>query len=121
MKHFLSKEKSLNLKILTNKDIWDFVVVCYINKLDDSVLKIYESSDNYFYCGFNHIDKHIQFKIKLKHNLVGLWGSNESEHFYDIEAWYNNMGRISVTISESLLLHYIKPIIRECKLNSIGI
>lgn len=94
-------------------------MVCYINKLDNSVLKIYESSDNYFYCGFNHIDKHIKFKIKLEHNLVGMWGSDE-DHFYDIEAFHNT-GRINITISETLLIHYIKPIIRECKLNSIGL
>jgi hypothetical protein len=115
LKYSLLKEKLLNLKIVTNKDIWDFIIICHESD-NNSVLKIYESLDNYFYCGFYHIDKLIQFRIKIEHNLVGLWSHGVNEHSYNIECWCDNN-----SLPDNLFKEFIKPIIRESKLNLIGI
>lgn len=110
---------------MTNKDIWDFVMVCYQTENYSfsglgikSLLKIYQTTnDNYFYCGFHHSDKLIQFKIKIEYNLVGSWlGDGEKHQTFDIESWCGNS-----TVTETLLKELLKPVIRECKLNSIGI
>jgi len=109
---------------VSNKDIWDFVMVCSSTH-GNNKLKILLASDNYFICGFYpHSGELIQFKIEISHILTNLWSDdNDMEtHSYDIEAWsWIDHKNDKSLLSEYLLKQYLKPIIRECKLNSIGI
>jgi len=100
---------------MTNKEIWDVIMEIYKSEHSKDTALVISSIDDHFNCYFNHNHGQIHFRITVKNSFF-------SERIYTLNNIYHikdNDGVVNVT--ESKLKEYLIPIIREAKLNLIGI
>ena len=109
MKNFLLKEKSLNLKTLTNKDIWGFIIEIFRSEKSTSIN--ISSHDDYFKCTFDYDNNFVYFKIKVINSFF-------SENTYEIS---QITSILNSNITEEELKIMLVPLIRQSKLELIGV
>lgn len=100
---------------MSNKELWDVIMGIYQSKLSKDTSLVISSIDDHFNCYFNHNNDQIHFRITVQNSFF-------SEKTYIINDIYYIKDNDGVTlVSESKLKEYLIPVIREFKLNLIGI
>ena len=107
---------------MTNKYLWDIIIGLYLDgKSTSTQLQISSeySSDNFFVCYLPIIHKtgmigKVEFSIKVEHSFLG---DNRYE-IYNINELYKHE---HFKMSEENLKKLLIPILREVKLDLIGI
>lgn len=107
---------------MTNKYLWDIIIGLYLDgKSTSTPLHIISeySSDNFFVCCLPIIHKtgmigRVEFSIKVEHSFLG----DNNYEIYNINELYRNE---HFKMSEEDLKKLLIPVLREVKLNSIGI
>jgi hypothetical protein len=95
---------------LTNKDIWDFIIEIFRSEKSTSI-NIFSSHDDYFKCTFDYDNNFVYFKIKVINSFF-------SENTYEIS---NITSLLNRNITEKELKNMLVPLIRQSKLEMIGV
>ena len=101
---------------MTNEYLWFTIMKIDKDQTKDNRL-IINSIDNHFDCYFHHLNGHIHFRITVTNSFF----SDREYHISDIYHMSDYDDYIGNEINESKLKEYLVPIIREVKLNSIGV
>lgn len=100
---------------MTNKELWDVIMEIYKSKHSKDTSLVISSIDDHFNCYFNHLEGQLHFRITVQNSFF-------SERTYTINNIYYIKNNDGVnTVSESMLKKYLVPIVREAKLNLLGI
>lgn len=100
---------------MTNRELWDVIMELYQSEHTKDTSLVISSIDDHFNCYFDHLEGQLHFRITVKNSFF-------SEKSYVINNIYyiKDTDAIS-TISESRLKEYLIPIVRDAKLNLLGI
>ena len=100
---------------MTNKELWDVMMELYQCEHTKDTSLVISSIDDHFNCYFDHLKGQLHFRITVKNSFF-------SEKSYVINNIYyiKDTDAIS-TISESRLKEYLIPIVRDAKLDLLGI
>lgn len=100
---------------MTSKEIWDIIMEIYQSNNPKNTVLVVSSIDDHFNCYFEQGNDQIHFRITINNNFFG----DPSYTINNIYRFKEN-GSIDM-VSEAKLKKYLVPIIREAKLNLIGI
>lgn len=96
---------------MTNKDIWDFIIEIFRSEKSTSINIFAHKSDDYFKCTFDYDNNFVYFKIKVINSFF-------SENTYEIS---NITSLLNRNITEKELKNMLVPLIRQSKLEMIGV
>ena len=99
---------------MDTKYIWDSIMSIYLNKVD-TYINI-ESFDNYFLCSFMCVDGFVIFSIDINYKIVG-----DIEYEIKNPMIYNKQQSVSHPIGLGDLSNLLTPVLRDIKLDTIGI
>lgn len=108
---------------MTNKELWDVMMELYQSKHSKDTALVISSIDDHFNCYFNHLEGQLHFRITVQNNFFSMKSfGGGTRHVYSINNIYyiKNTGAVT-TVSESKLKEYLIPIVRDAKLNLLGI
>lgn len=108
---------------MTNRELWDVIMELYQSEHTKDTSLVISSIDDHFNCYFEHLDGQLHFRITVENSFF----SEKSfslflEKIYVINnIYYIKKNDAVTTISESRLKEYLIPIVRDAKLDLLGI
>lgn len=100
---------------MTNRELWDVIMELYQSEHTKDTSLVISSIDDHFNCYFEHLDGQLHFRITVENSFF-------SEKSYVINnIYYIKKNDAVTTISESRLKEYLIPIVRDAKLDLLGI
>lgn len=99
---------------MTNSELWDVIMEIYKSKHSKDTPLVISSIDDHFNCYFDHNNGQLHFRITVQNSFF-------SERIYSLNNIYHIKGDCVSNVTESKLKELLVPIIRESKLNLIGI
>jgi hypothetical protein len=81
------------------------------------------SQDNYYLLYYKHDDIVTQIRIEKNWSLINMWEGGEKFDIIDYKLYVEVDSKIELDENHKIELTYkiIKPFIRDCKLNKIGV
>lgn len=103
---------------MTNSELWDVIMEIYKSKHSKDTPLVISSIDDHFNCYFDHNNGQLHFRITVQNSFFSerIYILNNIYHIKDRA--FSNLDVSNVT--ESKLKELLVPIIREAKLNLIG-
>lgn len=100
---------------MTNRELWDVIMEIYQSKHSKDTALVISSIDDHFNCYFEHLGGQLHFRITVENSFF-------SKNSYVINnIYYIKKNDAVTTISESRLKEYLIPIVRDAKLDLLGI
>jgi hypothetical protein len=98
---------------MTNGELWDFIMEIYKSKHIKDTPLVISSIDDHFNCYFIDGKDQVHFRITVNNSFFG-------DPSYTINNIFR-IGEFSDQLTEKKLKELLVPIVREVKLNLIGI